>query len=47
MITALLTIFLLFVPGQAIEQISDAQKKSFIELSGPFRLKVSSSLMRL
>jgi hypothetical protein len=34
MIAALLTIFLLFVPTQRTDQISDAQKKSFIELLG-------------
>jgi hypothetical protein len=34
MIAALLTIFVLFVPSQATDQISDAQKKSFIELLG-------------
>ena len=32
MLAALLTILLLFVPSQATDQISDAQKKSFIEL---------------
>jgi hypothetical protein len=32
MIAALLTIFLLFVPSQATDQISEDQKKSFIEL---------------
>jgi hypothetical protein len=32
MLAALLTILLLFVPSQATDHISDAQKKSFIEL---------------
>jgi hypothetical protein len=32
MIAPLLTMFLLFVPSQATDQISDAQKEDFIEL---------------